>query len=244
MKKSILLFFLIILSNFILIAQVKKNIDCQSLVWTRYYNQLDLNSRWSIHSEFDNRIFINPMVQNLFVVRVQGRYKIFEQAEFGAGFAYFSLVTQEPEDVSEFNKPEYRGQQDLTVKQTWREINFNQRYQIEERFFQNFDSQGLKSGTTFTMRFRYKLQVDRIFWKDKKHFLKAVISDEIMINVGNKIIENTFDQNRIYGGLQFGVNSNLALEMGYLNSFQQRSTGVDYFNRNIIRLSIYHKLSI
>ena len=244
MKKNIPLFFLFILSNFMSIAQEKKNIDSQSLIWTRYYNQLELNTRWSIHSEFDNRIFLSPLEQNLFVLRVQGRYKVLEQMELGAGFTYFSVATQDPDIHSKFNKPEYRIQQDATLKQNLGKINLNQRFQIEERFFQNFDKERLISGSTFFWRFRYRIQGDYNFWQKKKQFLKAIISDEIMINAGKKAVNNTFDQNRIYAGLQYGINSSLAIELGYMNSFQQRSTVADYFNRNIIRLSIYHKLKI
>jgi hypothetical protein len=36
-------------------AQTEKNVDKQSLLWTRYY-QLELNNKWSIHTEIDNRI--------------------------------------------------------------------------------------------------------------------------------------------------------------------------------------------
>ena len=244
MKKNILLFFFFILINYVLNAQTNKNVDHQSLIWTRYYNQLELNEKWSIHSEFDNRVFINPIIQNLFAIRIQGRYKISEQVELGSGFAYFNIATQNFDIDSGFNKPEYRLQHDITWKQNLGKINLNQRYQIEERFFQNFDSQALKSGTTFMMRFRYRLQGDYTFWKKDKQFLKTIIYDEIMINAGSKIVENTFDQNRIYAGLQYGVNSNLAVEIGYMNSFQQRVSGEDYYDRNIIRLSIYHKLKI
>ena len=226
------------------IAQEKKNIDSQSLIWTRYYNQLELNTRWSIHSEFDNRIFLSPLDQNLFVLRVQGRYKVLEQVELGAGFTYFSVATQDPDIDSKFNKPEYRIQQDATLKQNLGKINLNQRFQIEERFFQNFDKERLISGSTFFWRFRYRIQGDYNFWQKKKQFLKAIISDEIMINAGKKAVNNTFDQNRIYAGLQYGINSSLAIELGYMNSFQQRSTEVDYFNRNIIRLSIFQKFKI
>jgi hypothetical protein len=244
MEKNIPLFFLFILSNFMSIAQEKKNIDSQSLLWTRYYNQLELNTSWSIHSEFDNRIFLSPLDQNLFVLRVQGRYKVLEQIELGAGFTYFSVATQDPDIHSKFNKPEYRIQQDATLKQNLGKTTLNQRFQIEERFFQNFDKERLISGSTFFWRFRYRIQGDYNFWQKKKQFLKAIISDEIMINAGKKVVNNTFDQNRIYAGLQYGIDSSLALELGYMNSFQQRSTEVDYFNRNIIRLSIYHKLKI
>jgi hypothetical protein len=67
------------------------------------------------------------------------------------------------------------------------------------------------------------------------------VSDEIMINGGNKIIKNTFDQNRVYAAVQVGVSPVVALELGYLNSFQEKAR-VDYFNRD--RFSFIHKMKI
>lgn len=244
MKKKIRLFIFFGLCNCILIAQTQKNIQHQNLLWTRYYNQLEIDKKWSIHSEFDNRVFTNSIVQNLFVIRVQVRYKVNEKIDLGSGFAYFSVATQDPNVESGFNKPEYRIQHDLVLKQNFGKINLNHRYQIEERFFQKFDTQGLISGTTFAMRFRYRIQGDYIFWKKENQSLKAILSDEIMINTGNGIVKNTFDQNRIYAAFQYGINENFSVELGYLNSFQQRASGVDYFDRNILRLSVYHKLKL
>ena len=237
-------FLFFILTSIIVSAQTKKNIDHQNLLWTRYYNQLQINDKWFIHSEFDNRVFINPTVQNLVVIRVQGRRKISEQVELGAGLVYFSVATQKPKVNLGFNIPEYRMQQDATLKQNFGKINLNQRFQIEERFFQNCDTEGLTSGTTFFWRFRYRLQGEYTFWKKEKQYLKAILSDEIMINAGRNVVYNTFDQNRVYASLQYGVSSAVAVELGYMNSFQQRASGVDYFDRNIIRLSIYHRLKI
>lgn len=225
-------------------AQTEKNIDHQSILWTRYNNQLALNDKWSLNSEFDNRLFLKPVTQNLFVIRVQGRYKINDHLETGAGFAYFSVATQEPELHYDFNIPEYRGQQDITWKQDVDKITLNQRFQLEERFIHNSNKEELLSGTTFSWRFRYRIQGDYTFWKKENQFLKAIVSDEILINFGKKIIKNTFDQNRIYAAVQYGINKNFAVELGYLNSFQQRASGVDYFNRDIIRFSIFHKIRL
>ena len=236
--------FLLILKSMLLVAQTEKKIDYQDLVWIRYYNQFTINNKWSLHSEFDNRVFLNPIEQNLYVIRVQGRYKATETIELGAGFAYFSVNTQDPQIVLGFTVPEYRGQQDLTLKHNYGKIAINHRYQIEERFIQNADKQGLIGGSVFSLRFRYRIQGDYTVWKKENGYLKAILSDEILINAGNKTIKNTFDQNRIYIGLQLGISSSLATEIGYLNSFQQRASGVDYFDRNIIRISIYHKLKI
>ena len=217
-------------------AQTEKNIDHQSLLWTRYYNLLTLNNKWSIHSEFDNRIFINPVTENLYEMRFQGRYKINKDIEIGTGFAYFSVATQVPEVTFDFRLPEYRVQQDISWKQEHGKFMLNQRFQVEERFIHNANKEGLLSGTTFFWRFRYRLQGEYNFWKKENQYLKTIVYDELMINGGKNVVKNTFDQNRIYAGLQYGVNKNIALELGYLNSFQQRASGIDYFNRDIIRL--------
>jgi hypothetical protein len=63
----------------------------------------------------------------------------------------------------------------------------------------------LEDGTTFYLRFRYRIQAD--FGKKKIQYLKGIVYDEIMINGGNKIIKNTFDQNRAYAAVQLGVES-------------------------------------
>jgi hypothetical protein len=234
----------ILLANSTIIAQTERNVDHQSILWTRYNNQLTLNDKWSLHSEFDNRLFLKPIKENLYVIRVQGRYKIHEHLETGFGFAYFSVATQIPEVTTDFNIPEYRGQQDVTWKQIAGKINFNQRFQLEERFIHNANKEELLPGTTFSWRFRYRLQGDYTFWKKEKQYLKAVISDEIMFNFGKTIVKNTFDQNRFYAAVQYGINRNLAFELGYLNSFQRRANGIDFFNRDIIRFSIFHKIKI
>lgn len=227
-----------------LYAQTEKNVDHQSLLWTRYYNQLSINDKWSLHSEFDNRIFINPVEQNLYEFRVQGRYKINKELELGIGYAYFSVATQVPEVTYDFRIPENRGQQDITWKKDLGNFTLNQRFQVEERFFHNANKVELLAGTTFFWRFRYRLQGEYSFWKKEKQYLKAIVYDELMINAGKNIVNNTFDQNRIYVALQYGVNKNIALELGYLNSFQQRASGVDYFDRDIIRFTFFHKINL
>ncbi len=242
MKRFAILYFL--LFGYTSSAQTEKKVDHQSLLWTRYYNLLTLNNKWSVHTEFDNRIFINPVKKNLYVFRIQGRYKINPEIEIGGGFAYFSVATQNPEINYDFNVPEYRGQQDILWKKDFNKFALIQRFQVEERFFHNTDKVALLPGTTFFWRFRYRIQGEYSFWKKENHFLKAIVYDELMINGGENVIKNTFDQNRIYAALHYGINKNIALELGYLNSFQQRPSGLDYFNREIIRFTFFHKINL
>jgi hypothetical protein len=234
----------LLLVCFVSKAQTEKNVDHQSLLWTRYSNQLTLNSKWSILSEFDNRVFIHPFEENLYLIRVQGRYKINKDVDLGAGLAYFSVATQDPETINDFRTPEYRAEQNITWKQEFNQFILSQRVQIEERFFHNANKEGLQPGTTFYWRFRYRLQGEYSCWKKGSRYLKAIVYDELMINGGENVVKNTFDQNRIYAALQYGVNKNIALELGYLNSFQQRASGVDYFDRDIIRFTFFHKIKL
>ncbi|REG98658.1 DUF2490 domain-containing protein [Flavobacterium aquicola] len=230
---------------FIARAQTEKNVDQQSLLWTRYFNQLTINNSWSIHTEFDNRIFINPAEQNLYLIRIQGRYKINNNIEVGAGYSYFSVATQDPDITNDFRTPEHRVQQDISWKQDLSSsMLLHQRFQVEERFIHNANKEELLSGYTFNWRFRYRLQGEFTCWKKENQYLKAIVFDELMINAGEKIVKNTFDQNRIYGAAQYGINKNIALELGYLKSFQQRASGVDYYDRDIIRFTFYHKINL
>ena len=231
--------FLAFLGQFSL-AQSKKNIEQQTLTWVRYYNILPITEKWSLHSEFDNRSFVNPVHENLWVLRIQGRYRATKTIDLGGGFAYFSVNTQTPQTDPDFTIPEYRGQQDITLINDIAKITFHNRFQLEERFIQKADKTELLNDFSFSLRFRYRLQSTFTLWEKEKRSLKGTISDEILLNHGEDNKKNTFDQNRIYGALRYHFNPNIGLELGYLKSFQRRASGVDFYDRDIIRFTVYH----
>ena len=224
-------------------AQSKKNIEQQTLTWIRYYNILPITEKWSIHSEFDNRSFVNPIHENLWVLRIQGRYRANQNVDLGGGFAYFSVNTQTPLVDPDFSIPEYRGQQDITFINDIAKITFHHRFQLEERFIQKADKTELLNDFSFSFRFRYRLQSTFTLWEKEKRNLKGVISDEILFNYGKDNKKNTFDQNRIYAALRYNFNPNIGLELGYLKSFQRRASGVDFYDRDIIRFTVYHRIN-
>jgi hypothetical protein len=79
-------------------------------------------------------------------------------------------------------------QQDATVKQALGKVNLTHRYMLEERFVHNASKVTLENATTFYLRFRYRVQADYTL-EERKYYLKGIVSDEIMINGGNKIIK-------------------------------------------------------
>ncbi|KLT68939.1 MULTISPECIES: DUF2490 domain-containing protein [Flavobacterium] len=240
MKILRIVLFLSLTSPFL---QAQKKTDQQTLTWIRYYNIFPLTEKWSIHTELDNRSFVNPIHENLFVVRVQGRYRANKTIDLGGGFAYFNVNTQDPRIDPNFSVPEYRGQQDITLINDIAKITFHNRFQIEERFMQKASRTELLDDFSFSWRFRYRLQSTFTLWEKDKRNLKGTISDEILLNYGKDNKRNTFDQNRIYAALRYHFNPNIGLELGYMKSFQRRASGVDFYDRDIIRFTVYHKIN-
>lgn len=225
-------------------SQSTNNTTRQNLLWTRYYNQITINEKWSVHSELEARIFSTPLTENLNLFRIQGRYRPTNNIETGVGMAYFSVATQNPELISNFKTPEYRLQQDVIWKHFIFHTILSQRLQIEERFVENTNNETVLPGSVVTFRLRYRLQAEFPIWQNKSKFIKAILFDEVHFNFGKTIINNTFDQNRVYAGIQYGINSNFALELGILNSYQKRASGIDYYDRDVIRVSLFHKIKL
>jgi len=243
LNKSFRLLFTIIFVCQSIAGQNQRNIDQQTLTWIRYYNIFPLSEKWAIHSEFDNRSFVNPVHENLFVIRSQARYRANKTMDFGAGFAFFSVNTQNPNFDPDYSVPEYRAQQDLTLINDVAKITFHNRFQLEERFIQKADKNGLLDEFSFAYRFRYRLQSMFTLWEKEGRSVKGTISDEVLFNFGKDNRKNTFDQNRFYIALRYHFTPNLGLELGYLKNFQRRASGVDFYDRDIIRFTVYHRIN-
>ncbi len=238
------IFFILFLQSFFVNAQSEKKNSQQSLLWTRNSNQLEFSPKWKLQAEIDNRVFLDEFKQNSLVVRSQVRSEVYEEMEWGAGFVYSGTKAKTTDVISSFVIPEYRLQQDVTIKQKVGEIGLNHRGMVEQRFFQNTKKEGAKEGVDFRCRLRYRLQGDYYLWEKEKKSLKAILSDEIMVNATNKERLSFFDQNRVYAALFLGVNESLGVELGYLNSFQRESSGTDFYNNDIVRITIFQKFKI
>jgi hypothetical protein len=123
-------------------------------------------------------------------------------------------------------------------------LSLQQRLRIDERFIRKNDGEKLLDGYNFNFRFRIRFQfIYKLKEKKIKNQTTLKIADELMINAGKNIVYNQFDQNRIYIGIQQELNKNIALELGYLKLHQQKASGNQFLNRDIVRLSLYHRLT-
>ncbi len=241
MKKIIFILYLISLS-----IQAQKKIDHQQLIWYGYYNTLKFNENWSLLSEIQQRQFYNPTAQHQLVFRSNLERKITGNWNISGGLTYFLQNPNNPNSESNLTVPELRPDVGFKNKQRIGFLTINHRYKAEARFFHDVENNRLVGGFRFSnFRFRYQLGLDFSLWKkEEKEKLSFKVKDEIMFNVGKKVVKNTFDQNRIYLALNYKLNDTYAVEMGYMNWFQQQKTGVDFYNRDIVRFSLFHTIDL
>ncbi|MFN8287213.1 MAG: DUF2490 domain-containing protein [Chitinophagales bacterium] len=221
----------------------QSNILTQQQAWYSYFNQAEITDKWFLFSEVENRQFIKPSVENQLLMRLHLHYRLHKHWDVAMGFGYFLVNTQNPLKPSKLFIPEVRPFIEATNSNAWGKWNLTNRLRIDERFVHKTEAGELAPGYNISTRFRYRLGVDFTLLKSKKlHVLKLRFSNEVMVNIPMGVTKNIFDQNRAYLGLSYTPPGPITFEAGYMNLFQQRASLTDYFNRNIIRFSITHKV--
>jgi Protein of unknown function (DUF2490) len=221
----------------------QKSITRQNLYWTRYYNQLALGEKWTWHNEIDNRRFFRPNRQHHLIAHTRLHYHLSPNAEVGFGFTYSLQNPHDPHAGIDLAVPEKRGVQELDWNHSLsKRFSLQHRWRIDERFIHRNNGKELLEGYDVNVRFRYRLQVACAIRKaNTQNATILKIADELMVNAGKTIVYNHFDQNRIYVALEQKFGRHLSAELGYLYWYQQRPAGNQFFERNIIRFTLYHK---
>lgn len=214
----------------------QKNIDHQQLLWLRYNLKVQLNTKYQIRQEIEERTYWFPLRQHQFISRTLVERKLAKGWNAATGLTCFLQAwPQEPNKREYENVTELRPQVELAYTQTFTEKwSLHHRYWAELRFFEQIDGSFAFSNT----RVRYKLELS--YAPSSKITLRAF--NEIFINAGNNIVLNVFDQNRVGGSIQYLMFKNFGVELGYFNWFQQRPSGLDFYSRDIVRFSILHTL--
>jgi hypothetical protein len=216
--------------------------DHLNQLWFGYYSNVKLSQRWAVNSDFQGRTtdWYNEWSQVL--VRSGLAYKFNDKFALTVGFADFLYF----EKGNKATRNEYRPWQELAVSDHYNAWKITHRFRYEQRFFQHIVNDELSGGYTSNHRFRYKLDFQRTIWKkeNSETSLALQFSNELMINAGKSIVYNYFDQNRTAASLLFTANKNFTLQLQYMNIIQQLSNGTTINQANVIRINIYHTISV
>ncbi len=224
---------------------LSQNIN-QSLIWYGVFTTHEFNTKWYFQNEFQERHFIFPNAQHQFLIRSHF-HRVFPQTgyEISAGGSYFLTNSSNPTSKINIAIPERRPHIEIGKKHSINKIQFEHRFRSEARFYRetNLDKTELKEGYYFdNFRFRFRSQITLPLFRIKNQStVKLKLSDEIHFHSTNNKTSSYFDQNRVYIALNFVLNENANIEMGYLNWYQQKNS-TQFYNRDIARFTLFHKI--
>lgn len=246
MKTKLFAFLVLILLSISLVkAQSQRENVVQNLYWFRYANTTALlNPKLSVQFEAEGSRFLKTSERHHFITHSRLHYRVDTQFNVAGGITYSRQSSQFPFREQNLVVPELRLVQEANYNiPLSKRVSIQQRLRIDNRFIRRNNGAELLEGYYFNFRFRYRLQTSILLNKDlAKQSTILKISNEVMINAGNRIVYNIFDQNRIYIGIEKRFSKAISGEIGYLNWYQQTASGSLFFDRNIIRTTLFHTI--
>jgi hypothetical protein len=237
---TLILFFIAVIVKLPGFAQKKVMEIVQ--VWLGYVNQTRINEKWGVW--FDANIRTSDNFTNGFSVsflRPGIMYFLSENTSLILGYAFANYFAGN--DGRNIAMPEHRPWQQIMWANRYPKFRLQQRLRLEERFRRKVENPDkLADGYDFNYRLRYNFSFSTPLSRKAfaPHTLSLVFNDEAMLNFGQEILTNTFDQNRLFGGLNYHFSQSSSLQAGYMYTFQQQGTGAQYRNIHTVRINFLH----
>ncbi len=222
-------------------AVAQKVTTTEGQVWLGYFNQTRLSQRWGLWLEGQVRTREDYFSKISAVLPRAGlTYYLNDHAKLTAGYAYLP-------EIEGFSTPEHRPWQQLQWHTSYPRLRLMQWVRLEERFRKKAVTlQPGEDKYSFNYRARYNFLLNtplgaRAF---EPGTVSLVVNDEVMLNFGKEIVQNTFDQNRLFLGFHYHINRHNTLQFGYLNVFQQLPAGNRYRYLNVARIGYFQNLDL
>ena len=176
--------------------------------WLLYFGNMKIKNDWNWHNEVQYRNYdaIGDLEQLL--LRTGIGYNITENNNnvlLGYGYILSQNYVDGLDDKVDVN--EHRIYQQFITRQNIGIVAVQHRYRFEQRFIES----------DFRMRFRYFLSINVPLNN------KEMIDNTVYLSAYNEIFlntsGNTFDRDRVYGGVGYRISKSVRLEIGYMNQF-------------------------
>jgi hypothetical protein len=213
-----------------------KHVQYSNQNWIQYYNQIKLNSNYSILFDVGIRGKSNLAEKTATLGRLGLQRKISNNVSVVVGGAYFGYYSE-----NKLSRNEWRGWQEFSFTQACNRLNVQHRFRLEERLFYVVNS----NSTIFNYRSRYRLFLTIPI--NNKTMLKQtfylIAGDELFIDFGKDITYN-FNQNRLLAGLGYKLNDKLSFSFTYVDQFARKKYSNCFERTNIFWIAITQKIEL
>ncbi len=217
------------------------NIVKDNQLWLGYYNNIILNEKWSINSDLQFRTRNEIKHYSQALIRSDVSIKTNDRITIAIGLAHFRFFI-----TDEKTRGEWRPWQELKLTDKINKLKLIHRFRVEQRLNEIVKNNESTNEYQFNFRFRYRIDLRYPILKQNEtgNNMYVLVGNEIMINAGNIITYNYFDQNRIYIGCNYEINKKLSLQLQYMHVWQQGSSGLTLNSNEVIRFNIYQTINL
>lgn len=217
------------------VATSAKTINQHTQTWYALNNTIRLSERWGVVCDFHTRHDGLASRENFYLLRIGGVFWIQKKYPLVAGVARQWLA---PAPGTTAWATENRiFQQWVSLTEEGR-LAIMQRIRLEQRWRDQIVNDQVVGEKQFSLRLRY-LATFQINIFQNKSLPALVVSDEVLVQFGQSVVYNTFDQNRLFLGVHMNLGKNVDVDTGYMNVFQQRAAGNVYDVSHIFRIFLY-----
>ena len=218
-------------------TQTTKDVNVQTQSWFALNTTFRLDENWSILADAQMRRSQFLSQNNFNIVRTGLAYDILPGFATALGYAHLWVAPSNSAWSTIAN--ENRIYQQALYSTKLGNVTLVHRLRNEQRW-QDIIVNDQKTGDLrFTNRVRYQLGCT-IPLSKKASVPSIVVSDEILFQFGKDVVYNTFDQNRIFVGIRQALSPTWSYDFGYMQVYQQKSSGFQYDQNHTLRLFFYY----
>lgn len=187
---------------FAFVASAQSAFDSQQGIWLMFFNRTEINDRWSIHAEIQDRYYALSRNNEQLLIRGGLNYHLKKNLWITAGYGY--IESYPPENSTQPTVLEHRiWQQGLYFHNIGR-LFVEHRGRLEQRFV----------GDQYRDRIRYRLLVNAPLNKARMgpKALFVSVYNEVFLHLEDA----PYDRNRLYAALGYQFNRSVNLQAGWM----------------------------
>jgi hypothetical protein len=212
----------------------QKQIDDQIHGWAVYQGSHKLHNKLDLHTEYQWRRADGYAVWQQSLARVGLDYRLNPNCTLSGGYGWILSFPYGSQPIAA-KTTEQRLWQQMNLKAKYGSIQIQHRYRLEQRWID----------TLFRQRIRYRAQCIiplQQSYREQGKGLFLNVNDEVFLGFGKGIGKNILDQNRFIAAVGYKFDSNLNIQLGYLNQFVVKANGVQMERNHTIWTSVVYNL--
>lgn len=176
-----------------------------------------------------------------YIIRTGARYVLIPRVNFTLGMAHLGFYVND-----ELREIELRPYQEVMLINDYGKVEVAHRIRVEERFFKSVQQGKILDEKNYNFRFRYRFLVNIPIFElssaspDRRLWLN--IGNEILLNGGQQVVTDIFDQNRFLVGVTVSVLDNLEAVATYNHQLGSSPIPDQYKQTYILWIGVKHTM--